>query len=1253
MKPSHYIILVLAILFYQQASGQNPELEKNFKSPPSEYSLLPFWSWNGTLIAEELTRQIDEMLDKGIHGAFMHARSGLEQSETPYFSDGFWKAMDTTVHYGAAKGFLTCLYDEDKWPSGSAGGRTIAANPDEFIKKGLFFRKMEVIGPQQLQLHLHEKPLAVFAGKTAESGAYNFQSQIELTGKSTWNVPFGRWTVISFEVAKDPHEQIDYLDEAAVAKFIEITHEEYLRRYGQYFGTTIPGIFFDEIYANFSRMGDNMFWTDDFLQKFKSFKGYDLLEKLPLMVLHDPKHSAQVRHDFFDVVRELYTKAWFRQYADWCETHGIWATGHTAEKLLHYRREADYFSTIGQLQVPGADNEEYRYAFPRQIDWYNTKQISSIGNLYNRKRVMVEAMGGGGYTIPLEEYRYGFAMLGAYGVNMFVPHLFHYSTNVPESQADWPPSWFFQNPYWKYFRPLAEFGARISYMISQGNEVCDVAVLYPLSDAWADGYPGNPDDQFYCEVQQELMNKHINYNVIDPQSLSKAKLSGQYLNAGRGKYRILILPGIRTIRQDVMQQISRFVEQGGTVIGLGSLPVLSENGPEGDELVNSTVRKLFGFPGSVLNLGEYYKRNVNLTENYTAKANQKGMAFFSRYTGELSSMVNACIEPDVRVLSQNAKFLRVHHRSIGKQETFLLVNDRNVSEKYHLSLNSLGTPALWNPETGEIHAFGNYSIRGKRMEFVMDIKARGAYFLVLDTDQPVRSSGLVQQMNLIDYQIIRTKDSLRVEGWAVPGQTNRVILTNQDHLAENKWENRQVLKEIPLGGEWQFQLAPKVLDKTWSDSPEADTLPLPVMQFRIERKSAQGIRNRQTTQDEENWETVKIVDEFNRKPGIQRYLSAWDACWISYYDPSRHLPEIEGGDHCFQKEIQLDGEVKEARIAITADSAYKLFINNQEIGADADWETTETYTVTDFLVPGKNSLLVKTSDTRGLLMQGQVHLKNGKQISLQTDTTWRVDDNRQAFGFASPPMGKWGNLPNPLQKLEFPVTVWYQQKLPPGAVALKSPKIKGTYDLFINGREIKFDPDKDVTDIRALLKKEDNLLSVRVKATDKSGGLIEPIAVVCKKTNVDLRFWHELGLEWYSGRAVYSKEADIPASYLGENIRLLLDPGQVNYFAEIWVNGKLVTFRPWPPFETDITAYIKPGKNRITLVVSNLLANQATWNILDDNLSVREARWWHQGHLMREKEKLVSGLGGPVRIIPLVKEFTEFGIQAGESNETQ
>ncbi len=77
--------------------------------------------------------------------------------------------------------------------------------------------------------------------------------------------------------------------------------------------------------------------------------------------------------------------------------------------------------------------------------------MASVANLYGRQRVGAEALGGAGWTFTLESGRYGFHMLAAHGLNFFVPHLFHYAIDHPENDGDWPNSWFFQNPYWKYF----------------------------------------------------------------------------------------------------------------------------------------------------------------------------------------------------------------------------------------------------------------------------------------------------------------------------------------------------------------------------------------------------------------------------------------------------------------------------------------------------------------------------------------------------------------------------------------------------------------------------------------------------------------------------------------------------------------------------------------------------------------------------------------------------------------------------------
>jgi hypothetical protein len=865
---------------------------------------------------------------------------------------------------------------------------------------------------------------------------------------------------------------------------------------------------------------------------------------------------------------------------------------------------------------------------------------------------MAESMGGGGYTIPLEEYRYGFSMLGVYGINMFIPHLFHYTMDTPETQSDWPPSWFYSNPYWKYFKPLADFASRISFMNSQGRAVCDVAILYPLTDLWENGYPEKIEDSFYKSVQQELLDNHIDFDVIDPSSLAISKIEGNKIVAGNGNYRVLVLPAIHAIRSDVLKQIASFIEKGGIVVGLKDLPVLSENGPSDDESVAAKVMELFGFDPAALRPEEYFQWNKEQTDHFTVKENEiGGCAFFTRFVSQLPEIINSRISPDFKVESSNGGYLRFNHRQTDSTNVFLLVNDRNLPEKYRISIKSLGVPSLWNPETGEVHSFENYQINEGRLELVLDFKPRESYFLAIEPDKKDFPKGLIENTDLTDFKLSKSDQSVSVEGWGKSDQPHFIKLNVDNQIIEKKWKSKQVLPEIKMNGDWQFQVAPHALDYKWSSNLVNDTLPIPVMKFQPERFPNQGIKNHWNGQefDDSGWKTVKITDEFNKKPGIQRYMSGWDASWISYYDNSMHIAEISGGERNFKKEINLDAPVKGAMVAITADQSYELFVNGKSIGFDSDWKTAEIYDLSGVLKPGRNTIDVKTINTKGLLLQGSIHLKNGKIITLKTDESWMVSalqkEWRTAFRFADAPMGSWGAIQNPLQKTDLPVTVWYRQQLPQGAIALKIPVIKGRYSLFINGAPVNIDPQKELIKIITLLKKSPNILTISVTATDETCGLIQPVEVLCGKTDQPLISWNKMGMGWYSGRAVYTKKVEIPSGYLQTGTRLILDPGQINYFAEIWVNEQLVSFSPWPPFETDITRFVKEGENTVSIVVANLQANQATWNILDANITDKSARWWHNGTIDREKDKLISGLLGPVRIIPYTQESVEFKIK--------
>ena len=94
-------------------------LKKTFAQPGMTYRGKPFWSWNGRLEEAEVRRQIRVFKRMGLGGGFMHSRVGLA---TPYLSEEWFRIVKACIDECRQHGMEAWLYDEDRWPSGAAGG---------------------------------------------------------------------------------------------------------------------------------------------------------------------------------------------------------------------------------------------------------------------------------------------------------------------------------------------------------------------------------------------------------------------------------------------------------------------------------------------------------------------------------------------------------------------------------------------------------------------------------------------------------------------------------------------------------------------------------------------------------------------------------------------------------------------------------------------------------------------------------------------------------------------------------------------------------------------------------------------------------------------------------------------------------------------------------------------------------------------------------------------------------------------------
>ncbi len=123
------------------------------------------------------------------------------------------------------------------------------------------------------------------------------------------------------------------------------------------------------------------------------------------------------------------------------------------------------------------------------------------------------------------------------------------------------------------------------------------------------------------------------------------------------------------------------------------------------------------------------------------------------------------------------------------------------------------------------------------------------------------------------------------------------------------------------------------------------------------------------------------------------------------------------------------------------------------------------------------------------------------------------------------------------------------------------------------------------------------------------------------------------GIKYFSGRAVYRKEIDIPKRYLGSDSTLELDLGIVQKTARVSLNGDEIAVLWKPPFHVDISDRAKPGKNELVVEVANTWTNRL---IGDAHLPPEQQFCKTNLHsqMSRKGRRLQpSGLMGPVRII--------------------
>ena len=556
------------------------DLERSFSlfvDPPREFGLIPFWFWNDDLDESELLRQLHAFHDAGFGGVLPHARIGLAR-RVGYLTEEYFRLIRRIVEEAAHLGMKVILYDEASYPSGSARGGVVAENPD-YASQAIGLWEKDVDGPHDgfwrpnTGRALLDRHVCTVLGRVDDQGRVDPHS-LEILEPQPHTifrieVPAGRWKVMSvwnthsgghirgaFPEEESGHATApaagDILNPEAVACFLRLTHDQYYAQLSEFFGDPIIALFTDEpgVFGKGAQRPRNARpFTPGFVDWLEEQWGADPRPWLPALWMDYGPDTEAFRQRYATAVQTRLHQVFYAAQSDWCACHDIALTGHPAG--------SDELTSLRYFQLPGQDMV-WRYVEPGKPSALEgphsiaPKAATSGARINGARRVLTEVCGAFGWRLTLDEVKWLFDWHLVRGNNLINPHAVFYSIRDRRAYES-EPDLGVHNVFWPYFQQLAVYARRLSWLLCDGEQVCDTAIL-------GDG------NALPWQAAKQLYQNQIDFLYIDDQAVAEGTVGNGYIEIGAQTYRAIVIDGAPDISDGAREKLEAFKKNGGLLI---------------------------------------------------------------------------------------------------------------------------------------------------------------------------------------------------------------------------------------------------------------------------------------------------------------------------------------------------------------------------------------------------------------------------------------------------------------------------------------------------------------------------------------------------------------------------------------------------------------------------------------------------------------------------------------------------------------
>lgn len=570
-----------------------------------------FWVLNNQCEHASLNRQLMAFQQAGVEALVLHPRGGLL---VPYGGGDWFDLIRWLVGRCRNLGIEPILYDEDPYPSGNAGGRIAAENP-EFVGYEITRHTASV--------ELREGGLFLFpTGRLCWAGIVfpddPERKPVDLTTrvgmirrhweKAEWDSRFyypatplyacpramahhaefgckvpeipkgGRLEAFVAHPAVAETEwgsMVDSLNPRATAEFLRLTHEGYKKTLGPELGATVRTIFTDEAKPHAERP-----WTPGIFESFEAAFGYDLRPELNRLFASDScPRAMKVRLDYRKWVMERFHRAWMLPVSRWCRRNSLSLIGHFSPE----EDPANQSTTIGNvmplqrhLALSGFD-----LIIPAVGDSrHPLLNIAAVGAASSAQQnrqpgVCCESLGAFGHDVEPRTLAKVLAWQAVHGVTLAVIHAAYHS-QLGLRGYDAPPDYGPDSPLWDSMVGILGELAPFFRETAGATQIAPVAILWPIRSFQARGYdwqdPDHKPRNEFLRLVSLCLENQIGIQFVDEADLVKAKVKKGGFRIGRASFRHLLIPPVEVIDAGTIEFIETLRRAGIPITGVGKAP---------------------------------------------------------------------------------------------------------------------------------------------------------------------------------------------------------------------------------------------------------------------------------------------------------------------------------------------------------------------------------------------------------------------------------------------------------------------------------------------------------------------------------------------------------------------------------------------------------------------------------------------------------------------------------------------------------